>query len=206
MVNSPNTSAFNLRRSLASGTVFLVIGALGYKHIASALQNNVFPFGALLAFISSFLCFDIIRGGARHKWLWTVVPIASCLVLDSITATSGQELMQNPTREVAYQFGFAAIGFFAVIFLWILFAPTNGFRAASRRRLLFRVAFIAVVAQSILAFQFLRELTSATSPDQIRSAERRLLYTALDLYLFQIVKMFLPNEVTGADVPADLRV
>jgi len=62
---------------------------------------------------------------------------------------SASKLMQHPTIEITHQFGLRTVAFFALIFAWILIAPTKvpWDTNANLRKLQLAVAVAAALAQ-----------------------------------------------------------
>jgi len=119
----------------------------------------------------------------------------------SRVVVSAAKLMRHPTLESSHQFGLRAIAFFSLIFVWIVIAPVRVSREpnARLRKLQFAVTVAVALVQIILGVQFLRELRSATSIEQVRTSMGMLLYAALALYLFLVAKMLLPRTVLDND-------
>jgi hypothetical protein len=189
-----------LLRTLLAWIIFFGFGAFSYWYLARILD-----FPELVATICTvlltitFVGFDAPTARKRWGWAWRLIPYVFALFVYSAVLRSLVTLGQNPTVELRHRFGVRIIGFFVLIFVWILIAPVahRSEPSVRLRRLQSAVAVVAALVLFVLAVQFLSALWSGTSIDQLLPSMRRtLIHTGLALYLFLVAKILLPKTVS----------
>jgi len=189
-----------LLRTLLAWIIDFGFGAFSYWYLA-----RIHDFPELVVTICSVLLtityvgFDARTARKRWGWAWLVILYVSALFVYSAVLRSLVMLGQNPTVELRHQFCVCIIGFFVLIFLWILIAPVaHGSEPSVRlQRLQSAVAVVAALILFVLAVQFLSALWSRTSIDQLLPSMRTtLIHTGLALYLFLVAKILLPKTVS----------
>jgi len=186
-----------LRRNLVLWVIFIGMAALGYRYVSQELTHDASPLTALLITFNVLLTGVFVpltpttlESGTWKRWLWGLIAFASGLFMEGKVVRSAVNLVRYPTPELARQFGFRAVAFFVLIFVWIFVAAGRGSLEASAKwkKLPLGVAIAVGLLQTFLAVQFFRELATASSIDQVRSAMKVLLYIALILYVYLITK------------------
>jgi hypothetical protein len=203
-VTTPPTST--ALRSLVLWVISLGFGGVGYGYLTYTLSIDVFKFIVLLLTlliisVTALLGPIIDQGKSRKKWLWMLIPLASCLFMYSTVLESAAKLKGYPTPEVRHQLGLRTVAFLLLIFIWIHIVPARvSWEANTRlRKSQFAVAVAVALAQIILGGQFLREIWPATSIDQVRTSMGTLVCAGLALYLFLVAKTLLPRTVSDID-------
>jgi hypothetical protein len=195
------------RRNLALWVIFVGMGAVGYRYVSQELKHDVSPLIALLTTFNVLLtgAFVVLmpttlESRAWKRWLYGLIPFASGLFTEGKVIRSVVNLVRYPTPELARQFGFRAVAFFVLIFVWIFVAPGRGSSEARAKwqKLPLVVALAVGMLQTFLSVQFFRDLLNPSSIDQLRSAVRILLYIGLTLYLFLITKISLLSATSIA--------
>jgi hypothetical protein len=188
-----------LLRTLVAWIIFFGFGVFSYWYLARILD-----FPELVVTICTVLL-TITFGFSMHLrqekgggWAWPLTLYVFALFVYSAVLRSLVTLGQNPTVELRHQFGVRIIGFFVLIFVWILIAPVahRSEPSVRLRTLQSAVAVVAALVLFVLAVQFLSALWSGTSIDQLLPSMRpTLIHTGLALYLFLVAKTLLPKTV-----------
>src|SRR6267378_544550 len=121
MTTSPATlpPAPAILRALLPWVIFLGLGTLGYRHVAHSLENDLYEFTillitVLLGAVSVLLSSETVDSKAKRRWLWLLVPNASCLFLYASVIIAAAKLKQHPILDLAHQFGLSAVAFFVL--------------------------------------------------------------------------------------------
>ena len=174
------------------------LGAFGYIYISNALRHDMFAFIVFIAvFPTGFFVLlspsSTKEGKVLQKWLVCLIAFAFCLFLFISVTRSYLNVIRLLTPDLIHQFGLRSLAFFASIFAWVILTPPrHPWNTNVKGRKLRVVTSVAVgLIQALFAIQFLLEIWSATSIDQVRLSVRPLLYIGLALYLFVLVRIFL---------------
>ena len=185
------------------------LGAFGYIYISNALKHDMFAFIEFIAvFPTGFFVLlspSTKEGKVLKKWLVCLIAFAFCLFMFISVTRSYLNVIRQLTPDLIHQFGLRSLAFFASIFAWVILTPprhpwdTN----VKGRKLGVGISVAVGLLQVLFAIQFLLEIWSATSIDQVRLSVRPLLYIGLASYLFVLARTFLQGTVYRERVARD---
>jgi len=182
---------------------YVVAGVWGFFYLSRTLKADLRLFTILcpvmLINVVAGSIWSSIRASAKVKWGWLVIPLGCCLLIYASIVKAVGNLAQDANGGFHSQYGLRISLLLAILCLWILIVPIEGWPEVSppKRRFAIVVAAVGALTMVLFVVRFFYQLSSTASLplDQVRDAMSWLLSASVILFLLSGGKILLPKTI-----------